>query len=560
MLLVRSTRPNLFGGAVTRSLFVGTSFCRSYSINITEARRSNLGNDVDSKVPQNMSISQYLKEYKEWYPSDQITNSLIDSYERLKTYPQETIKIGVLYHNEKVQANSKLIETILSDPLASNNQVWFNRVLNRNKLENNTFEYHDEPDIDGISHIYRIPSPILNSITRPKYMNPETTITLNDLIFYEINDLQQFHNVHACHFFIYVTNKITSPIKLPENISDRILLTIIDNNDFTPSSSESTPVPIKYDGSSQIIKINTEKSCHGIEDFLINDTKASNNYLQSLVDSNIFQFVKIIGYNLQIEQLINWNLTKLMNNLSRDEITVQELESLYNDLRKTEINKFNALMHSELQNGFIPNITKFFNKKLRWWKLYYKNDNVEYDLKDFLQFNFMPESIDNYNYLRGKIVTQLQNHKYGRYDLDINEAINLKNPLTKLKEELINQRITTEVQPVVTSNLFYAFLYYQLPTSLLSVCAYQIFEFSFNSSLSIFALGMVMGFNYLSKNWEKFIKVWLDDLFEETRICIDKDCVENGLIKELTLRYNEEKQLINVKRSILNGINGQLKK
>lgn len=530
---------------------------RHYSINIKDTNKSDA--DTETLDPnENKSISHYLNQYKQWYPSDKITNSLIDSYERLKTYPQETIKIGILYHNEKVQTNSKLIETILSDPLASNNKFWFNKIINRSRENNICFEYASEADIDVISNIYRIPSPVLNSSTRPKYMNPNTTITLNDLVFYEINDMNRFDKYHSCHFFIYVTNKITSPIRLPDSVADKILLTVIDNNDFTPSSSESTPVPVKYDGSSQIIKINTEMSYQGIEDFLINDTNASNNYLQSLVNSNIFQFLKIIGYNLQIEQLIKWNLTKLMNNLSRDEITLQQLEILYGHLRKTEINKFSSLMHSELQNDFIPNIKKFFNKKLTWWKLYYKNDNVEYDLKDFLQFNFMPKSIENYNFLRGKIVLQLQNHRFGKYDLDLDDVNSISNPLMNLKEDLINERVTTEVQSVVTRNLFYAFLYYQLPTSIISLCSYQFFGYSINGSLSIFALGLVMGFNYLSKNWEKFISLWLFDLSEEIRICIDRDCVESGLIRELVFRYNEEKKLINVKRYIRDGINRQL--
>ncbi|EGV65992.1 hypothetical protein CANTEDRAFT_119026, partial [Yamadazyma tenuis ATCC 10573] len=262
-----------------------------------------------------------------------------------------------------------------------------------------------------------------------------------------------------------------------------------------------------------------------------------------------------MGYNLQIDRLINWNVKKLINKISNDEISLEQLEKVYNELKNRGINDFSSQMHHELQNELIPNTTKFFNKRLRWWKLYFKNDNVEYDLKDFFQFNFMNKSIENYNFLRGRIISELQNHNFGKYSA---KSGDISNPLIKLKNEVINSRITSEVQPVVNSHLFYGMFYYQFPTTIISLCAYSIFDFSLNASVSIFGLGLVMGFNYVSKGWEKFTKDWTKRLFNDVRVSIDRDCVENGLVKELTASYTEERRLIEIKRGIVQGINSKL--
>lgn len=524
--------------------------CRFYSLKIEDA---NLTHESPDFVPQNKSISQYLQDYKEAFPYDEVSKALIESYERLHTFPQETIKIGVLYHNDLIRDKSRVFESMLADPLASNNEIWFNEILNRDKTLNNQFLYSDEMQIMG--NTFNIPSPVLSAIARPKFMVPDTSITLNDILLYEINDLTNFNRLNYCHFFVYVTNNITLQIKLPSTISDRILVTLLDNSDFTPTSRESTPVTLKTDGTSQIIKVDTEKSFNGILEFLKYDTKASDKYLDSLVESNIFQFLKVFGYNLQIHRLVDWNLTNFLNKLSRDEITIQNLESLYNELKNKEISSFSSQMHYELQNSFMPKTAAFFNKNLRWWKLYFKNDNVEYDLKDYFQRNFMNESIENYNFLRGRIISSLQNHEFGNYKVREGD---IHNPLIRMKNHLINKRIREEIQPVVNSSLFYGMLYYQLPISILSGCAYQIFEFSANASTSLFVLGMVMGFNHVSKTWEKFTKAWLSELFEDTRVCIDKDCVENGLVKELTDSYNEEKEFITIKRTIREGVKSKI--
>ncbi|CAH6719341.1 hypothetical protein CLIB1444_02S06282 [[Candida] jaroonii] len=522
-----------------------------FKANLWLAGTNRLFSTPPTIIQENKTVSQYLADYKQWFPKDNLTNSLIDSYERLKLYPQETIKIGVIYHDEQIKSNCRMMETILADPLASNNEEWFYKIVNRNKQDNLTFEYGTSPDIHD--SIYKIPSPILSSLTRPSYMTPKTNITPNDVILYEINDLSSFDRFNHCHFFIYITDNITTIKKLPSSINDRILLTIIDNSDFTPTSSESTPIPIKNDSTERIVKVNTEISYKGIVEFLKYDTKASNNYLESLVESNNFQILKIIGYNLPVETLLNWNLKKIVGNIKQQEINFKELEDLYEFLKTNVINEFSSAMHYELQRKFIPITTNFFNKKLRWYKLYWKNDDVEYVVKDFFNLNFMPESIENYNVTRGKIINYLQNHQFVNYS-EIKPQSNT-NPLLRLKNDIISRRIKQEIQPIVSKSILLALIYYQLPVTIISGLAYQYFDFTLNGSMAIFSLGMVVGFNYLSKKWESFTINWLKNLFDEVRIVIDKDCIEDGLIKELADRYDEERKIIDIKNDIIKGIN-----
>ena len=522
------------------------SHCRHYSINILQTGKQNT-TENDSNVNQNKSKVQLLDEYKQWFPKDKLTGGLIERYKRLQKFPQEMVNVGIIYDHNLVQCQSKVIETLLADPLSSNNQEWFNRVLSRDKTINNKFVFDET--IEATNGQYYIPSPILKSDLRPRYMSPDT-ITLNDLRIIEINDLSNEADLDQCHFFIYMINTLTSTIDLPKAITKKILLVVNDNSDYSPKSTESIPFPSGGDNSAHLIKINSKIAYDGIIDFLVHDTKASSNYLECLVDSNIFQLLKTIGWNLQTARLSEVYLNRITDDLSVEQININQLKQLYDDIRNTQLTKFSTSMHSEFLNQFIPNTTKFF-KSLTWMKLYYKNDNIEYDLKDFFQNNFMNQSIENYNYYRGQIYSQLKNHNFGKYH-EIESQIN--NPLLALKNDIINTRISNEIQPVVTSSLFYGLIFYQAPMTLLALGSYVLFDFQPNSSIAIFSLGLVVGLNYISKNWEGFTKKWSKQLFEQVRICLDQECITNGLIKELNHSYKQEKRLVDIKSSIVKGL------
>jgi len=510
-------------------------------------------------MPEIRDVTGYLNKYKTLFLKDVITNSQIDTYEDISGLNQkQVIRIGIIYEDEIVARESKIIDSILSDPLSSGNESWFTKIVGRSREHNNKFKFGSEDEsvthIHDIQNEFKVPSPILNSMYRPSYMKTSSADISNDIELWEINDKTELiDNPKLCHFYINVTSNFTSTIKkYSKSLQNHILLTVVDNTEYSPSSTEATPISINItaENSQHIIKINSNLSFNGINEFLEYDTKVSTQYFQSLIHSNIYELLKCIGKFLQTDVLCLWLLNSISTNISKYNITPDSITEVYSSIKANVIPQFSDSVHSELQNKFIPKTSTFFRKKLRWWKLYLKNDNVEYDLKDFFNENFMTSSIEGYNYIRGKLVSQMQQHEYAKYPNNTEIA----NPLLKMKNDLVNERLMAEIQPVVYSSISLAFVYYQLPLSILSFLAYQFFEFTSSSAIAIALLGWVVGFNQVSKQWEKFTSLWLQGLYEDVRVCISKDCIEKGLLKELNTRYYDERNILDIKYEILQGI------
>lgn len=530
---------------------------------ITPANKIELNEkQVNSQVieePESLesnNLSDYLNRYKTLFAKDIITNSQIKTYQEVNLAQQnQVIKIGIIYDDEITAKNSKIIDTILSDPLSKGNESWFKSIVERQRVDNIKFSYGSEeaePNLHSKNEL-QVPSPILSSIYRPSYMKSPSSETQNEIELWEINDkVKLVENPSLCHIYINVTRNLTNTIyQYSKELQNHILLTVVDNDEYSPSSTESTPRSLNETNESKqyIIKINSELSFQGINQFLKYDTEASSQYFQSLINSNIYDLMKCIGYYLHTESLSSWLMKNITSNMSRYDAEPDALTEIYSSLRSNVIPKFSNSVHSELQYKFVPKTDEYF-KKLRWWKLYLKNDNVEYDLKDFFNENFMTSSIEQYNYLRGKIVSQIQQQKHVEYP----NNTEISNPLLKMKTSLINDRIVTEIQPFVYNSISQAFIFYQLPLSVLSFLSYQYFEFTSSGAFAIALLGWVVGFNHVSKQWEKFNKSWLQDLYEDIRICIGKDCIENGLLTELNSRYSDERRLVRIKNEIVQGI------
>ena len=144
-------------------------------------------------------------------------------------------------------------------------------------------ESHDR----GIQEEFKVPSPILNSMYRPSYMKSTDEEISNDIEIWEINDKAQLvDNPKMCHFYINVTRNFTTTIQeYSKLLQNHILLTVVDNTEYSPSSTESTPISIDMtaENNQHIIKINSQLSFHGINQFLKYDTEVSTQYLQSLI-------------------------------------------------------------------------------------------------------------------------------------------------------------------------------------------------------------------------------------------------------------------------------------
>lgn len=534
--------------------------CRKYAIKAYSATQTTPQNTTpinpQSTPPQLLAQAFHL--YKANF-QDKIVLSQISRYESLKNESIKTIKVGVVYDGAYIAKNSKIIEAILADPLALGNKEWFDLIANRDRKVNNTFKYPSLTSGTTKSLEFIIPSPILSSEYRPSYSKAFDSETMIDADKNNIELVEINSEPIDCHFYVNVTSDVTNAsTNLDPQFAKKIVLTIIDNSDFTPSSTEDSAVSFTNTSiANHVIKVDSNLCLEGIEQFLELDVKAGTQLVDSLINSNIFEVRKSLGWYLGTNILSKLLLQNIYTSILKDsnESNVTSVtNTLFDDIQKSEIIRFGELVHSELQYDFIPNTETFFKKDLRWWKMYWKNDNVEYDLKDYFGKYFMPKSIEYYNFLRGKIVSQMQLNRYGYYNVE-NE---IGNPLLEMKTNLINTRVSTEIQPVVFQAITTGFIYYQLPVSIISFLSYQYFDFSANSAVALGLLGIVLGFNHASRIWENFTKVWVQQLFEDVRLCLGKQCIDEGLLKELDVRFKEEIQLTTKSQNILASIQKEL--
>lgn len=532
---------------------------RGYATTITRELEVNASNTPPSKTNHETSQTKLacLKQYKETFPNDQVTNSHIEKYISLcKGLDPLDIEIGIFYDEAYQTKTSRLVESALADPLSEHNAGWFKELESRDRHTVNLFSFGDYSN-KATNHSsyksYKIPSPILSEIYRPAFMKHDGHEAVN-MTLKELNGHDLESHASSCQFLIYVTDDILKGTQLlPKFLKDNTMLTVVDNEDYTPSSSENSDDAFSQtkDIENRIMKVNSYLSYFGIKKLLDQGTSAGSVYFDSLQNSNIYSFWKFLGRFSTKDSLKEWQLKKIITNISNSQSYETNIDELYKSITSTTLPSFSNSMHSELQNTFIPNTNHFFSHKLQWWKLYLKNDNVEYELKDYFSESFMNSSIENYNFIRGRTLSEIRKEKYAEYPSD-----KLYNPLQELKNRVINQKIGNEIQPVVYSAIISALVYYQLPISVLSFLSYYYFEFSANSATALALLGWVVGFNHLSKVWERFTHDWLRLLYEEVRLCLGKECIDE-LMKELKGRFSLEQQLALQKQQILDAIKKQ---
>lgn len=472
--------------------------------------------------------------------------------------------MGIVYENHNIKASSKLLEALLADPLASGSNIWFQALESRPRDVNNLVTISSEDLVELLlpeafqrtTNKIIAASPVLSAAYRSQFGEIFKSLESkpNDLVLLEINsDADVPDLVDACHFIIYVSREFSTFLEtLPRPVQDKILVTAIDNHEYSPLSTEASPAT--FDTNNNVthhaVKINSEKLVQGIHEYLARGPKAGSEYFDDLQSSNILELYKLLLWFLRTENLRDWLLQVVREEINHNTLLEQYIRNVHDDLRLHAVAECSSNMHAELQNDFMPSTNNFFRKKLRWWMLYWKNDNVEYALKDYLMSHFMPKSISAYNYVRGQLVARLQEQKYADYP----DTFNVSNPLEAFKQKLINERILLEVQLVVYASIVSAFVYYQLPLTVLSVLGYGWFGIQAQTAVAVTSLGWVLGFNQVSKQWHEFSDKWLAQLYEEVRLVISNGCIDNGLLKELSARYERAKDLARVKREVVEAI------
>lgn len=514
-------------------------------------------------------IQDSLKKYVRWYPHNTVTVANIDTYLALGRDSSHTqnILVGVVYEDEHVRRRSTLLDTLLADPLASGFALWYTDLANRSRAETNLVDAPGSSSADEMLpgaflrtvETYRVPSPVLSAQLRPEFVlvlgAPKSPP--NNVLFLEINKPQDVLKlVDVCHFYVYVTAGLSTLMDaMPGQVQKKILLTVVDNSEYTPRLSEK--LPVRFTDSAvthHVIKVDSAVLLAAIGDFLVHDTQAALAYFDALQASNMLEVAKFVLYYTRTENLRDWVFEMIRTEIAANNLSENQVRKIYDDLRLKSLANFSTEMHAELQKRLIPDTTAFFRTKLPWWMLYVRNDNVEYLVKDYFSAHFMNKSIDGYNYLKGQLVARLHDQKYAAYTAA--DQLHVRNPLQDFKQDLVNHRVAQELQPVVYSSITAALAYYQLPISALSLVGYLWFGIDGQTAIALTTLGWALGFNYVSSQWHKFTTVWLQDLFEQVRVVISKGCMDDGLLKELNTCYEGAKDLARIRSQVVQVLDG----
>ena len=115
-------------------------------------------------------------------------------------------------------------------------------------------------------------------------------------------------------FLINVSNELKNT-DYHKDVKNKILLNVLDNCEFTPHSSESTPVTFATSSHSHLIKINSQLAYKGITEFISKDVMATDTFINSMTDSNIYELYKAINWFTQTLVLEEWLLHNIKSQI-----------------------------------------------------------------------------------------------------------------------------------------------------------------------------------------------------------------------------------------------------
>ncbi|CAM9019396.1 unnamed protein product [Wickerhamomyces anomalus] len=408
------------------------------------------------KVP-----THFLNEYGVYEKIDLLIQKL--------RYPNTPIRIGLL-GSEKTFLN-----TILADPFASD-QSWYESLLKRSN-GGSLFKYGENPEI--LSNNYTIPSPFLQT---------------HNIEFLEIHNIE--YN-DGCHLYINFGSPID--IKWPtfefKDVDSELIL--------------------------EANEINSKKSFEAIN--LLRESP-----LNSTIYTNLYNSSHFPKFNQTLLEIIEPSviITKNFNSI----IKILDHQSISNSLTKTDlelktqkiqslIKQWDEYTHYEFQKTFIPFINSFESKQLSWWKLYYKNDDVENLLIRMLdESGFFQNSLQKISYIKGQIDSFNANDLKNSELIEVSNRLN-SNSLTKLHNDLISNELLP-IQNYAIKLLLINFIGLQLPVVVISSLGWYLYDFSLYSMFGLGSLGLILGFNNISKKWVNKIESFKQTLFEKMRISI----------------------------------------
>lgn len=404
--------------------------------------------------------------------------------------PDTPIRVGI------IGSKKTLLDTVLADPFATD-QSWYDQLLERPK--NVVLKYSNDFEIS--EKVYNIPAPVLST---------------HNLELIELENLGQYND--GCHLYLNFANSVDPKWPTYE---------LQDEDVEIPGTNE----------------INSKLAYEAIS-LLKESPLNSTTYTKLYNASNFPHFNNTLNKLLISESVITKLYKSIVKNLQTQNIhysmTLEELD--FKDLRiKEYISQWSESAHREFQTSFQPFVTKFEAEQLAWWKLYYKNDDIETILINMLNSGFLNDSLKNFSYVKGQIDSFSSFSEKNEEKLEKISSKLDQNALTQLKNQIIEEDLIP-IQNKVIKLLVLNFVGLQLPVALVSAGGYFLYGFSFYSMFGLGSLGLVLGFNNISKKWLEIITQFKTNLFEKTRLGILK--TNEQLYTHWSAKYDLEKTQI----------------
>jgi len=440
-------------------------------------------------IPESKDIKQQivnLQKVPKLFKDESGLFHKIDLLVQKLKYPNTPIKIGVL------GSKKTFLNTLLADPFASD-QSWYDSLLERKNPS--SFKYNGVTDIQGSN--YNIPSPILEA---------------HNIEFLELNELNY---KDGCHLYLNFGDPIEPRWPTYE---------FQDDLNEVPSSNE----------------LNSEIAFEAVN--LLKESPLNSTIYTNLYNSSNFphfneSLAKIINPEIVIAKLYKSIVKQLQLQNISNSLTLKDLE-LKDFKIKQYIAQWDESAHREFQTQFQPFVTQYESKNLAWWKLYYKNDDIEGILTHMLNTGFLNNSLKNFSYVKG----QIDSFSSFRKDQlsDISTELD-QNALTQLKDQIITNELYP-LQQTIIKQILINFVGLQLPVVLISAGGAFFYDFSLYSMGGLGSLGVVLGLNNVSKKWLSLITGFKASLFEKTRLAIME--TNQQLYKHWDVKYNVERAQI----------------
>lgn len=381
-------------------------------------------------------------------------------------HPETPIRIGLL------GSKRSFLNTILADPFASD-QSWYDALLNR--PDGSLIKY--SADYENFADCFMIPSPILET---------------HNIEFFEIKELN--YSDDKCHLYINFGEPIDP--KYPT---------------YEFKDNENVEIPETNEINSKL----AYEAVNLLKESPLNSTTYTKLYNTSNFPSFHDSLAKLVEPDFVISKLYSSIVKTLETQNVANSLTLKDIDAKDQAIRKF-ISQWDENAHFEFQKHFVPYINRFENEQLSWWKLYYKNDDIEAILTNMLNTGFLNDSLKNYSYVRGQIdsFTSYESRKVGSVPPEL-----AQNPLTSLKNEVIENDLYP-IQNSAIKTLLMNFLGLQFPVVLVSTGGYALYDFSLYSMFGLGLLGVVLGFSNVSKRWIKEFEQFKTMLFEKTRLAI----------------------------------------